>query len=111
MALNNLAWVYQQQGDERGAAAGAAGLCAVAQRADRGHAGLDPDDQRRCGQRRAAAAPGRPSRRRSDPRIVYHFAVALKDTGDKDEAIKELTSLSPERAEFKEKDRRTKAAG
>jgi Flp pilus assembly protein TadD len=27
----------------------------------------------------------------NDPRVVYHYAVALKDTGDKNEAIKELS--------------------
>ena len=41
-----------------GAEYGAPGLCAGAQRADRGHAGLDPGDHGGCDQWRRAAAPG-----------------------------------------------------
>jgi hypothetical protein len=39
----------------------------------------------------------------ADPRILYHFAVALKDTGAKDEAKKALETVVANKAEFKEK--------
>ena len=39
----------------------------------------------------------------SDPRIIYHYAVALKDTGNKDEAKKQLETVVANKSEFKEK--------
>ena len=39
----------------------------------------------------------------NDPRVQYHFAVALKDTGKKDQAIKLLTVVVETKGEFKEK--------
>ena len=39
----------------------------------------------------------------NDPRILYHFAVALHDTGDKDAAKKALETVVAHQAEFKEK--------
>jgi predicted Zn-dependent protease len=39
----------------------------------------------------------------NDPRILYHYAVALKDTGNKDEAKKQLETVVGNKAEFKEK--------
>ena len=39
-----------------------------------------------------------------DPRILYHFAVALNDTGDKDAARKALETVVANKAQFKEKD-------
>ena len=52
--------------------------------------------------RRGAAAPGQ-QRGQSDPRILYHYAVALKDSGDRDEAKKQLETVVANQAEFKEK--------
>ena len=39
----------------------------------------------------------------TDPRILYHYAVALKDTGNKDEAKKQLETVVANKADFKEK--------
>ena len=47
--------------------------------------------------RQAAAQAG------SDPRIMYHFAVALRDTGKRDEAITVLNGVVASKAEFIEK--------
>ena len=40
----------------------------------------------------------------TDPRVVYHYAVALKDTGDKNEAIKALTVVVGLKGTAKEKE-------
>ena len=40
----------------------------------------------------------------NDPRVVYHYAVALKDTGDKNEAIKQLTVVVGMKGPAKEKE-------
>ncbi len=103
MALNNLAWVYQQKGDDAARpGAGQAGLCAVARRADGRYARLDPDHLGRRRDRRALLrqATGEAA---SDPRINYHYAVALKDTGDKAEAKKQLETVVAASGDFKEK--------
>ena len=102
VALNNLAWVYQQQGDKR-----AAGLAQQAyilspggQTADTLGWILVSSGNVAQGMpllRQAAAQAG------SDPRIMYHFAVALKDTGKRDEAIKVLNGVVANKAEFTEK--------
>ena len=47
--------------------------------------------------RQAAAQAG------SDPRIMYHFAVALRDTGKREEAITVLNGVVANKAEFTEK--------
>ena len=39
----------------------------------------------------------------TDPRIQYHFAVALKDTGQRDEAVKLLRQVVASPAQFDEK--------
>jgi hypothetical protein len=39
----------------------------------------------------------------SDPRILYHYAVALKDTGMNDEAKKQFKAVVENKSEFKEK--------
>ncbi len=39
----------------------------------------------------------------SDPRILYHYAVALKDTGERDEAIKMLNAVVANKGQFSEK--------
>jgi cellulose synthase operon protein C len=47
--------------------------------------------------RQAAAQAG------SDPRILYHYAVALNDTGQKDQAVKLLNTVVANKAQFTEK--------
>ena len=39
----------------------------------------------------------------SDPRILYHYAVALKNTGERDEAIKMLNAVVANKGQFSEK--------
>jgi len=39
----------------------------------------------------------------ADPRILYHLAVALKDTGDKTEALKLLQNVASAQGQFQEK--------
>jgi putative PEP-CTERM system TPR-repeat lipoprotein len=102
VALNNLAWVYSLQGDKRaeGLAQQAYILSPGGQTADtlgwilvsNGHV-----DQGAPLLRQAAAQSG------SDPRVLYHFAVALKDTGQKDEAVKLLNAVVANKAQFDEK--------
>jgi putative PEP-CTERM system TPR-repeat lipoprotein len=102
VALNNLAWVYQQLGDARAMdlARQAYVLAPGAQTADTlgwiltsaGNAGTG------SALLRQASAEAE-----NDPRVQYHFAVALKDTGKKDEAIKRLTKVVETKGEFKEK--------
>jgi predicted Zn-dependent protease len=102
VALNNLAWVYQQQHDDR--ALGIAReayllspdasnsdtlgwILTVGGRADLGITVL----------RQAAAQAG------GDPSVLYHYAIALRDTGKTAEAIKVLTALAGLKADFPEK--------
>jgi cellulose synthase operon protein C len=102
VALNNLAWVYQQQGDKRaeGLAQQAYILSPGGQTADTLGWILLSDGNIAQGiplLRQAVAQAG------NDPRILYHFAVALKDTGNRDEAIKMLNAVVANKAEFGEK--------
>lgn len=102
VALNNLAWVYQQQGDARaqGLARQAYVLAPGPQTADTLGWILTTSGKADTGVallRQASAEAG------NDPRVQYHFAVALKDTGNKDEAIKRLTDVVAMKGEFKEK--------
>jgi putative PEP-CTERM system TPR-repeat lipoprotein len=102
VALNNLAWVYQQQGDKRaeGLAQQAYVLSPGGQTADTlGWILVSGGDAARglTLLRQAAAQAG------SDPRIQYHYAVALKDTGKREEAIKLLNAVVANKAEFTEK--------
>ena len=102
VALNNLAWVYQQLGDARAQdlARQAYILSPGAQTADTlgwiltaaGNADTGVTLLRQA----SAEAP-------NDPRVQYHYAVALKETGKKDEAIKRLTVVVETKGEFKEK--------
>jgi hypothetical protein len=39
----------------------------------------------------------------SDPRILYHYAVGLKDSGQKEQAIKILNAVVANKAQFDEK--------
>ncbi len=102
VALNNLAWVYQSQGDKR-----AAGLARQAYILSPGGQTADTlgwilvsdgDMARGIPLLRQAAAQAA-----ADPRILYHYAVALKDTGKRDEAIRLLNSVVANKAEFIEK--------
>ncbi len=102
VALNNLAWVYQEQG-KPGAdnlARQAYILSPGAQTADTlgwilatsGHSDIALPLLRQ-----AVAQGG------TDPRVRYHFGVALKNTGNKEQAVKQLTSVIEAKGEFKEK--------
>jgi putative PEP-CTERM system TPR-repeat lipoprotein len=102
VALNNLAWIYSIQGDKRaqGLAQQAYVLSPGGQTADTLGWILVTDGQAERGApllRVAAAQVG------GDPRVLYHFAVALKDTGQKDEAIKLLNAVVANKAQFDEK--------
>jgi putative PEP-CTERM system TPR-repeat lipoprotein len=102
IALNNLAWIYSIQGDKRAAALAqqAYVLSPGGQTADTLGWILVSNGQVERGEpllREAAAQAG------TDPRVLYHFAVALKDTGQKDEAIKLLNAVVANKAQFDEK--------
>jgi putative PEP-CTERM system TPR-repeat lipoprotein len=101
-ALNNLAWVYQQQGDKRAEqiAQQAYILSPSGQTADTlGWILISNGDTTRGLplMRQAVAQAG------ADPRILYHYAVALKDTGARDEAIKMLNAVVANKGQFSEK--------
>ena len=102
IALNNLAWVYQQQNDPRAmdVARQAYLLAPGAQTADTlgwilTSAGKADTGVLLLRQASAQAA--------TDPRVQYHYAVALKDTGDKADAIKLLTAVVAVKTDFSEK--------
>ncbi len=102
VALNNLAWVYQQQGDKRAEATAheAYILSPGGQTADTLGWILVSSGNAAKGVtllRQAAAQAG------SDPRILYHYAVALNDTGQKDQAVKLLNTVVANKAQFTEK--------
>jgi putative PEP-CTERM system TPR-repeat lipoprotein len=102
IALNNLAWVYQQQHDPRAMdlARQAYVLAPGAQTADTLGWILTTGGKADTGVlllRQASAQAA------SDPRVQYHYAVALKDTGDKADAIKLLTAVVAVKADFTEK--------
>ena len=104
VALNNLAWVDQQQGkdsDAQGLARQAYVLAPSPQTADTLGWILTTGGNPKTGAvlLRQAAGDGN-----SDPRILYHYAVALNDTGDKDSAKKALETVVANQAKFKEKD-------
>jgi putative PEP-CTERM system TPR-repeat lipoprotein len=100
--LNNLAWVYQQQGDNRAYDLARQGylLAPGPQTADTLGWLLTTSGKAEAGLallRQAFAEAA------NDPRIQYHYAVALRDTGSKDEAIRHLKAVSEARGEFTEK--------
>ena len=102
IALNNLAWVYQQQHDPRAMdlARQAYVLSPGPQTADTLGWILTTAGKADTGillLRQASAQAA------NDPRVQYHFAVALKDTGDKADAIKLLTAVVAVKADFTEK--------
>ena len=103
VALNNLAWVYQQQGKDGPAhdlAHQAYVLSPSPQTADTLGWILTTSGNSRDGLALLRQANGDAS---PDPRIRYHYAVALKDTGDTTEAKKQLESVVGNKADFKEK--------
>jgi cellulose synthase operon protein C len=103
VALNNLAWVCQQQGNDTRAqslARQAYVLSPGPQTADTLGWILTTSGNAQSGVALLRQARGEG---RSDPRILYHYAVALKDTGDRDEAKKQLETVVENKAEFKEK--------
>jgi putative PEP-CTERM system TPR-repeat lipoprotein len=102
IALNNLAWTYQQLGDQRAlpTARRAYVLLPNAQTADTlGWIMVTTGD----------AANGVALLRQADleasndPRVAYHYAVALKEAGDKNEAIRQLTVVVGMKGPEKEK--------
>ncbi|HET7879919.1 MAG TPA: XrtA/PEP-CTERM system TPR-repeat protein PrsT, partial [Acetobacteraceae bacterium] len=102
LALNNLAWIYQQQGDKRAQdlAQKAYVLAPSGQTADT--LGWILVSNGSFAQavpllRQAVAQAG------NDPSVQYHYAVALKDTGNRAEAIKVLSAVVASKAEFGEK--------
>jgi putative PEP-CTERM system TPR-repeat lipoprotein len=103
VALNNLAWVYQQQGDDAKAqtlARQAYVLSPSPQTADTLGWILTTSGNAQSGVALLRQASGDGT---TDPRILYHYAVALKDTGNKDEAKKQLQAVVDNKTEFKEK--------
>lgn len=102
VALNNLAWVYQQVGDARATdlARQAYVLSPGAQTADTLGWILTSSGRADTGVTLLRQASTEAT---NDPRVQYHFAVALKETGKKDEAIKALTAVVASKGEFKEK--------
>ena len=103
VALNNLAWIYQQRGDDRAlnTARRAYVLAPNAQTADTLGWILVTTGNAANGVALLRQATTEAS---SDPRVVYHYAVALKDTGDKSEAIKQLTVVVGMKGPAKEKE-------
>ena len=94
MALNNLAWVYQQQGHNakaQGLARQAYVLSPSPQTADTLGWILTTSGNAQSGVTLLRQASGNGA---SDPRIQYHYAVALKDIGNKEEAKKQLKTSS-----------------
>ena len=103
IALNNLAWLYQQKGDERAltTARRAYVLAPNAQTADTLGWILVTSGNAANGVALLRQATSEAS---NDPRVVYHYAVALKDTGKKDEAIKQLNNVLNIQGQYREKD-------
>ena len=103
VALNNLAWVYQQQGQDAKAQAMARQayiLSPTPQTADTLGWILTTSGNAQSGVALLRQARGEGT---SDPRILSHYAVALKDLGNKDEARKQLETVVGNKAAFKEK--------
>jgi putative PEP-CTERM system TPR-repeat lipoprotein len=102
VALNNLAWVYQQQGDNRATelAHEAYILAPSEQTADTlGWILVSAGnlDQGVPLLRQAIALRG------SDPSVAYHYGVALNKLGQRDEAKRVLTAAIASQAEFDER--------
>ena len=103
VALNNLAWVHQQQGKDVSAqnlARQAYILAPSPQTADTLGWILTTSGNSKSGVTLLRQASRDAA---SDPRIMYHYAVALSGSGDKDAAKKALETVVTHRADFKEK--------
>jgi len=102
VALNNLAWVYQQQGDDRAAtlARRAYTLSPGPQTADTLGWILATSGKLETGMPLLRMASMEAV---NDPRVQYHYAVALKDSGKRDDAIKKLNEVIAVKGDFKEK--------
>jgi putative PEP-CTERM system TPR-repeat lipoprotein len=103
VALNNLAWVYQQQGNDAPAqqlARQAYVLAPSPQTADTLGWILTTNGNAKTGAALLRQASGDGG---SDPRILYHYAVALNNSGEKDAARKALGTVVANPAAFKEK--------
>jgi putative PEP-CTERM system TPR-repeat lipoprotein len=102
VALNNLAWVYQQKGnpDAKSLALQAYILLPGTQTADTLGWILTSGGDAKSGlpllRQATLAAP-------TDFRIRYHFAVALDKTGEVDEAVRQLNQVIAAKGNFKEK--------
>jgi len=102
VALNNLAWIYHEQHDDRalGLAREAYLLSPDAPNADTLGWILTTSGRPDLGVavlRNAAGEAG------GDPSVLYHYAIALRDTGGTAEAIKVLTAIAALKADFPEK--------
>jgi cellulose synthase operon protein C len=99
--LNNLAWVDQKlgAGDAKALAQQAYELGPSAQTADTLGWILTTEGDPSTG----AILLRQASSGSNDPRVEYHFAVALKDTGRKDEAVKLLRQVVAAQGQFEEK--------
>jgi len=100
--LNNLAWVYQQKGDARAydLARQAYLLAPGPQTADTLGWILTTSGKAESGLSLLRQAYAEAT---NDPRIQYHYAIALKDTGSRNDAIKHLKAVAAARGEFTEK--------
>jgi putative PEP-CTERM system TPR-repeat lipoprotein len=109
VALNNLAWVLQQKGDNARAEAlsrQAYVLSPGAQTADTLGWILTTSGNPRNGVLLLRQASNETD---TDPRINYHYAVALLDTGDRAGARKQLETVVARPGDFKEKAEAQKA--
>jgi cellulose synthase operon protein C len=102
VALNNLAWIYQQKNDPRSTvlARRAFVLSPGPQTADTLGWILTASGNAETGVSLLRQAEGEAV---NDPRVRYHYAVALKDLGQKAEAIRLLTAVVATKGEFAEK--------
>lgn len=103
IVLNNLAWIYEKKGDKRAhdMAEQAFNLAPTPERADTLGWIMVNDGEAKAGVRYLSwACASLPQ----NPTIVYHFAVALKATGAKDEARSLLERLVKSDAKFDGKD-------
>jgi cellulose synthase operon protein C len=103
VTLNNLAWLYQQTGND-----------AKAQSLARQAYILSPGPQTADTLGWILTTGGKPgdglallrqasAENATDPRIIFHYAVALKDTGNKAEAKKQLETVVATKGDFQEK--------
>jgi predicted Zn-dependent protease len=102
LALNNLAWVYQQHCDKRAEALARQAYLVLPDGQTADTLGWilvsDGDAARGVTLMRQAAA-----QESGDPRVQYHYAVALNATGGRDEAIRLLTAVVANKGDFPEK--------